>query len=205
MTLRCLNVFSRSRSGKQAATAAAPNTNRFKPVQRVAAGVAVQRVSVCVCICVAYLMRLCFTCMCVCSSPNRRVAPWTALTLFNWLCSLQNCHSHGKCEREADSLVLRLTVIAIAWHRFINWFLLWFSQLVRCGVCSFSKRTILKNDARFFVPTFVVFFFLFSRSSGYCWYCFRFLGKQRDRERKREIKETKGRKSRKEREADSER
>lgn len=114
------------------------NTNRFKPVQRVAAGVAVQRVSVCVCVCIceAYLMRLCFTCMCVCSSPNRRLAPWTALTLFNWLCSLQNCHSHGKCEREADSLALRLTVIAIAWHRFINWFLLWFSQLVRCGaVC----------------------------------------------------------------------
>lgn len=73
MTLRCLNLFSRSRSGKQAATAAAPNTNRFKPVQRVAAGVAVQRVSVCVCICVAYLMRFCFTCMCVCV-PLRTVA-----------------------------------------------------------------------------------------------------------------------------------
>lgn len=139
MTLRCLNVFSRSRSrsGKQAATAAAQTqtvSNRFNA--SLLASQFSASVCVCVCICEAYLMRLCFTCMCVCSSPNRRLAPWTALTLFNWLCSLQNCHSHGKCEREADSLALRLTVIASAWHRFINWFLLWFSQLVRCGaVC----------------------------------------------------------------------
>lgn len=101
--------------------------------------------------------------VCVCSSPNRRVAPWTALTLFNWLCSLQNCHSHGKCEREADSLALRLTVIAIAWHRFINWFLLWFSQLVRCGaVC------VRSVNERYSQTTHAFLFRLSLSSSSYC-------------------------------------
>lgn len=54
-------------------------------------------------------------------------------------------------------------MIAIAWHRFINWFLLWFSQLVRCGaVC------VRSVNERYSQTTHAFLFRLSLSSSSYC-------------------------------------
>lgn len=182
MTLRCLNVF-----GRRAAPAAqqreqqqqllhSANTNRFKPVQWVAANVAVACASVCAFVW-AYLMRLCFASVLVCV-PLRTIA-------VNRSRSLSLSHSLRLAllfaelpvraawpawqvtvsanEREIPIALWTNCDCAIAWHRFINWFLLWFSQLVRCGaVCvrSVNERYSHTTHAFLFRQFFSIIGFL---------------------------------------------
>lgn len=174
MTLRCLNVFGRSSSENN-------NNNNYYSAQtqtvsnrfNASLPTSQSRAPVCVCICVslpnALVYRFCAcVCVCVCFSPNhcreplsRSLSHSLQLTLLFAELPVRAAWPAWQVTVSANEREIRsrcgLTVIAIAWHRFINWFLLWFSQLVRCGaVCvrSVNERNSHTTHAFLFRRTY---------------------------------------------------
>lgn len=198
MTLRCLNVFGRSSSENN-------NNNNYYSAQtqtvsnrfNASLPTSQSRAPVCVCICVslpnALVYRLCL-CVCVCVS-LRTIAVNRSLALSLPLSStgsalcriasprgMASMASDGKCEREGNMFALWTNCdcdCLAPVHKLVS-ALVFSAGAVRCGVCSFSKRTKLTYDARFFVPTSV--FFSFFSIIGF-W--FRSLSILKERERAR--------------------
>lgn len=136
------------------------------------------RVRQCVCICMSLPNALVYRfCACVCSSPNHRREPLSLSLSLSHSLRLALLFAElpvraawpawqvtvSANEREIPIALWTNCDCAIAWHRFINWFLLWFSQLVRCGaVCvrSVNERYSHTTHAFLFRQFFSIIGFL---------------------------------------------